>query len=93
MVVERFKNGDARAVYERLLQKGRMLPDGLTFVDSWVTEDMRLCYQLMKAEDEALIDEWIKNWSDLVEFTVRPVVSGADVAKAFAKSQTQEFPD
>ena len=85
MVIERFKNEDARAVYERFFDKGRMLPDGLTYLDSWVTADLRLCYQLVEGKDEALVGEWIKNWDDLIEFTVRPVVPGADVHKAFEK--------
>ncbi len=82
MVIEQFKDS-AQAVYDRYHQKGRMLPDGLTYVDGWVTADMRICYQLVEGEDEALISEWIKNWDDLIEFTIRPVVPGAEVAKGF----------
>lgn len=85
LVIERFKEENAQAVYERYFDKGRMLPDGATYVDSWVTVDMRLCYQLVETEDESLLEEWMSHWSDLVEFTVRPVVPGADMIKVFEK--------
>ena len=81
MVIERFRNGNAKAVYERFLDKGRLMPDSLTYKGSWVTVDSRLCYQLVECEDEALVEEWTREWDDLIQFTVHPVVSGIDAAK------------
>jgi hypothetical protein len=72
MVIERF-NGDSVAVYERARDRGRMLPDGLKYVSSWVTADFARCFQLMETDDASLFDEWIMHWNDLVDFEVLPV--------------------
>lgn len=80
MVIERFVHG-ARPVYERAAARGRQLPDGLRYVDSWVDERLETCFQLMEAEHPALLDDWIGKWSDLVEFEVVPVVDSSEAAK------------
>jgi hypothetical protein len=72
MVIERF-NGNSVAVYERARDRGRMLPDGLKYVSSWVTADFARCFQLMETDDASLFDEWIMHWNDLVDFEVLPV--------------------
>ena len=79
MVVERFRDGKASAVYERLREKGRMLPDGLKYVDSWVEANMERCFQLMECDDARLLQKWVACWSDLVEFEVVPVVRSAEM--------------
>ncbi len=79
-IVERFRNGDARPVYARFREKGRLAPDGLRYVGSWVTEDLTRCYQVMECDDRALLDAWIEAWSDLVEFEVHPVLTSAQAA-------------
>lgn len=79
MVIERFVRG-ARPVYERAAEKGRMLPDGLEYVDSWIDESLERCFQLMKTDDPALFDEWIAHWSDIGEFEVVPVIDSRDAA-------------
>lgn len=78
MVIERFRNGDPRPVYERFAARGRLAPDGVRYVDSWVTEDLRACYQVMECEDAAQLDAWIANWRDIVDFEVVPVVTSAE---------------
>ena len=80
MIVETFRNGDASPVYQRFRERGRLAPDGLGYVSSWVTADRRRCFQVMECGDRALIDEWIAAWSDLVEFEVVPVVTSAEAA-------------
>jgi hypothetical protein len=80
MVVERFVQG-ARPVYERAAEKGRMLPDGLVYVDSWIDESLERCYQLMETEDPGLFDEWIASWSDIGDFEVVPVIDSAEAAR------------
>jgi Protein of unknown function (DUF3303) len=70
MVVEHFKGAGARAVYERVRREGRMLPDGVRYVDSWVQADLRGCFQLMECDDVAPLQEWIARWSDLADFEV-----------------------
>jgi hypothetical protein len=80
MVIETFTRGP-RPVYERAAERGRMLPPGLEYVDSWVDERrLDRCFQLMETEEPSLFDEWIANWSDLAEFEVVPVVDSAAAA-------------
>jgi Protein of unknown function (DUF3303) len=79
MVIEQFVHG-ARPVYERAAEKGRMLPDGLVYVDSWIDESLERCFQLMETDDPALFDQWIANWSDIGEFEVVPVIDSATAA-------------
>lgn len=78
MVVEHFKNGDARPVYRRFREKGRLAPEGLTYLTSWVEENMQQCFQLMETDDRALLDEWLAQWRDLVDFEVFPVVTSQE---------------
>jgi hypothetical protein len=82
MVIERFKNGDAEAVYSRYRQKGRMLPEGLSYVESWVAKDFGRCYQLMECDDARLFDEWVNEWQDLVDFEIIPVITSKEAAEA-----------
>ena len=79
MVVERFTNG-AAPVYERAAEHGRLLPDGLVYVDSWVDERLDRCFQLMETDDPSLFDEWTARWSDLAEFEVVPVLGSAEAS-------------
>lgn len=80
MIVERFRGGDAVPVYRRFRDKGRLAPEGLGYVSSWVDERLERCYQVMETEDRALLDQWIANWDDLVEFEVHPVITSAEAA-------------
>jgi len=80
IVVERFTQG-ARPVYERAADRGRMLPPGLVYVDSWIDESLSRCFQLMETDDPALLDAWIARWSDLAEFEVVPVIGSAEAAE------------
>ena len=83
MIIESFRGGRPDAVYARFRERGRMAPDGLRYVSSWVTTDGARCYQVMECDDRALLQEWIAAWSDLVEFEVLPVMSSAEAAAAF----------
>ena len=82
LVIEHFRNANPVPVYTRFRDHGRLAPEGLRYVASWVTDDYTRCYQIMEARDRALLDEWIANWSDLVEFEVVPVVTSAEAAAA-----------
>ena len=73
MVVERFKEGAAPEIYRRLRDKGRMMPEGLEYVSSWIDLDFKTCYQLMRTEDESLFRRWTDAWDDLMEFEIVPV--------------------
>ena len=84
MVIEHFKDGDPAPVYRRFREQGRLAPEGLTYVNSWVDVNLERCYQVMETENPALLDEWIANWHDLVEFEVHPVITSAAAAARVA---------
>jgi hypothetical protein len=85
MVIERFRPGQAPAVYQRARERGRMMPDGLSYVASWVEPDFGRCFQVMECGDRALLDEWIAAWADLVDFEVVPVITSAEAAEIMAR--------
>ncbi|MBA2503175.1 MAG: DUF3303 family protein [Pyrinomonadaceae bacterium] len=81
MVVEHFKNGDALPVYRRFQEQGRLAPEGLIYVSSWVDERFHRCFQIMETDDRNLLDRWIANWSDIVDFEVFPVMTSQEAAE------------
>ncbi|HMD94873.1 MAG TPA: DUF3303 family protein [Trebonia sp.] len=85
MVVERYLSGPG-PVYERFAAHGRMLPEGLAYIDSWVVSDAPAdqCFQLMETSEPALFGVWAQRWSDLVSFEIYPVISSAEAAAAAA---------
>ena len=84
MVIEHFRNQDGKAVYRRFRDKGRMTPEGLTFVESWVAADLGRCFQIMACDDVAILQAWTAEWSDLVEFEIVPVAVGKATAAALS---------
>lgn len=84
MVVEHFKHRDALPVYRRFRQRGRLAPEGLTYVASWVDENFHRCFQLMETDDRNLLDRWLADWSDLVDFEVFPVMTSREAAERMA---------
>ena len=85
MVIEHFK--DALAIYRRLREKGRMMPNGLIYISSWIDTDLKVCYQLMETADPALFPRWIENWDDLMEFKIVPVRTSAETAVLVERSE------
>lgn len=81
MVIERFKEGAAPEIYRRFGDKGRMMPEGLEYVSSWIDLDFKVCWQLMQTEDFALFDAWIANWRDLIDFEIVPVRTSAEAVQ------------
>lgn len=81
MIVEHFKNQDALPVYQRFRECGRLAPDGLIYLSSWVDEQFHRCFQLMETDNRNLIDEWMMKWDDLVDFEVFPVLTSAEAAE------------
>ena len=79
VLVEHFK--DAPAVYRRFRERGRMAPEGLVYLSSWVDEQFERCFQLMQADDRSLLNEWIAKWSDLTRFEVWPVMTSQEAAE------------
>lgn len=81
MVIESFKNQDATAVYRRFRDCGRLAPDGLRYVSSWVDTNFHRCFQVMETDDPSLFEIWFAKWSDLVDFELIPVMTSADAAE------------
>ena len=84
MVIERFKNQDAKAVYRRFREKGRMAPDGLAYVESWVETNFERCFQLMECEDVRLLEQWADRWQDLVDVEFVPVRRSKEAVEIIA---------
>lgn len=84
MIIEHFRGGDPLPVYRRFRDRGRLAPDGLRYVSSWVTHDMRRCYQVMECDDLALLEAWMANWRDVTDFEVIPVMTSQDAQKSIA---------
>lgn len=82
MVIERFK--DAPEIYRRFREKGRMMPAGLEYVSSWISTDLKVCYQLMQTEDESLFRPWTDNWDDLMDFEIVPVKTSAEIVQTMS---------
>ena len=82
VIVENFRNRDAVPVYRRFRDRGRLAPDGLRYVASWVADDLSRCFQVMECEDRRLLDEWMSNWEDLIDFEVIPAITSAEAAAA-----------
>ena len=84
MIIEHFKNDDPVPVYRRFRDRGRLAPNGLQYISSWVDEKLERCFQIMETADRNLLDQWITNWSDIVEFEVFPVVSSREATETIA---------
>ena len=82
MVIERFKNRDAKAVYRRFRDHGRGTPDGLRYVDSWIEANLDRCFQVMACDDVRLLQRWVTSWTDLIEFEIVPVAPSAETREA-----------
>ena len=84
MVLETFKNGEALPIYRRFRDQGRMMPEGLRYVSSWIDEGLTRCWQVMEADERGLLDQWIAKWDDLVDFEVLPVLTSKEVVEKMA---------
>lgn len=85
MVIERFRNQDAATVYRRFRDKGRLMPEGITFVASWVEINLDRCFQIVECDDVALVQNWIANWTDIASFEIVAVSTGKETAVALAE--------
>lgn len=85
MIIETFKPGKIKEIYQRLEEKGRMQPEGLIYINSWINEDMETCYQVMETDSIEKIHEWILNWDDVMEFEIVPVITSLEAKKKALK--------
>jgi hypothetical protein len=84
LIIESFRNRDAVPVYRRFREQGRLAPEGLKYLSSWVTDDLAKCYQVMECDDRGLLEQWMAKWRDLVDFEVVPVVTSAQASERVA---------
>jgi len=81
MIIEYFHPGQMKKLYQRFDEKGRMLPEGVQYINSWINEDITICYQIMEASSADALRTWISNWNDIVDFKLIPVISSAEARK------------
>lgn len=84
MIIEHFRDGDPLPVYRRFRDQGRLAPEGLRYISSWVTTDLQHCYQVMECEHRTLLDAWMANWRDITDFEVVPVMTSAEARATIA---------
>ena len=77
MIIETFHPGKVKQLYKRFDERGRQLPDGVHYINSWIDDDITICYQVMESNEPSKLNEWIKNWSDLADFEIIPVLTSA----------------
>jgi hypothetical protein len=90
MVVERFKEGAAPRIYARFREKGRMMPEGLEYISSWIDHNLKTCWQVMETDDFVLLERWTDNWKDLMEFEIVPVRTSAETVQLMAEKSDQQ---
>ena len=86
MVIEHFREGTAPEIYRRYREKGRMTPDGLEYISSWISHDVKTCWQIMQTENAAFLKQWTKYWDDLIDFEIIPILTSAE-AKAMVAEE------
>ncbi len=87
MVIERFHPDKVKALYERFDQKGRLLPNGVKYLDSWIDVNVEICYQLMESESVEKLQEWVSYWEDLADFEIVPIISSEKARKKVLENQ------
>lgn len=84
MVIEKYRSGDPVPIYRRFREQGRLMPAGVEYKSSWITQDLGRCYQVMECDDRGLLDQWMANWRDIVDFEVIPVITSAEAQAVVA---------
>ena len=75
MIIETFHSGKVKQLYKRFEDKGRQLPEGVHYINSWIDEDIKKCYQVMESDSEEKIHDWVQHWIDLADFQIIPVIT------------------
>jgi len=86
MVIEKFVSGKVKEIYKRMEEKGRMLPDGVTYVNSWIDSQISICYQVMESDSEKKLRDWIDLWSDLADFEFFQVITSSQAKEKILSS-------
>ena len=77
-IIEQFHPGKVKELYQRFEEKGRMMPEGVSYINSWINKELTVCYQVMEADDINKLQEWISNWDDLADFEIIPVITSKE---------------
>ena len=77
MIIEKFHQGKIKQLYERFDERGRLMPDGVNYINSWIDINVETCYQIMESKSEEKLLEWVNNWNDLADFEIIPVLTSA----------------
>jgi hypothetical protein len=85
MIIENFHPGKVKELYKRFEEKGRLMPEGVQYVNSWTDENVITCYQVMESESEEKIKEWVNNWKDLADFQIIPVITSSQAKEKVMK--------
>ena len=86
MIIETFRDGKVKELYKRFEEKGRQLPAGVHYINSWIDEEVKVCYQLMESNNEEKIQTWIRHWIDLADFQIIPVITSAEAKEKIDRS-------
>ena len=78
MIIEKFHPGKGKLIYQRFKEKGRMMPEGVVYINSWINEPISICYQVLESDSLEKIQEWISHWSDIADFEVVPVMTSEE---------------
>lgn len=78
LIIEKYKAGKLKEVYLRFAERGRLAPDDLQYVSSWITDDLSTCYQVMQTSNYGSLEQWMDNWKDLIDFEVKPVITSQE---------------
>jgi hypothetical protein len=81
LIIESYRSDKSHEIYQRFSEKGRMLPQGVEYVDSWVEMNMQKCYQIMRSESLGKLLIWTEQWKDLVDFEIIPVLTSEEVVQ------------
>ncbi|ESZ25455.1 MULTISPECIES: DUF3303 family protein [unclassified Mesorhizobium] len=84
IVIEDFTGCDRKEIYRHFGERGTLKPDALVVHHSWIAADMSRCFLLVEADDVTLLQRWVIEWSDLVEFEIIPVATNKDMVAALA---------
>jgi hypothetical protein len=87
MIIENFKKSGAKAVYRRYEKNGRMMPEGLNYINSWVEMNFDKCYQVVECDDKTKLQKWISKWQDLVDFEIIPVMTSNEAYEKYRRSK------
>ncbi|MCP4441780.1 MAG: DUF3303 domain-containing protein [Aureispira sp.] len=81
MIIEHFHQDKLKEIYDRFDKKGRLMPESVHYINSWIDEKVEVCYQVMEAESREKLLEWISNWEDVTDFEIIPVIDSAKARK------------